>query len=147
MLAGHWQAAADAWKQFGMPYERALALSLGPEEALREALPLLEALGAVPLASIVRRRLRELGARDIPRGPNAATARNPAGLTSREMEVLALLAEGRTNAQLARQLHLSPKTVDHHVSAILEKLDARTRAEAAVNAFKLGIVQQEQRRS
>src|SRR6185312_3733883 len=140
MLAGEWRAAAGAWQQYGMPYERALALSLGPEEPLREALTVLENLGAAPLTAIVRRRLRELGARDVPRGPNAATARNPAGLTSRELEVLALLTEGRTNAQLAAVLHLSQKTVDHHVSAILDKLNARSRAEAVAAAFKLGIV-------
>jgi DNA-binding CsgD family transcriptional regulator len=145
MLVGEWRAAAGTWKQYGMPYERALALSLGPEEALREALTVLESLGAAPLASIVRRRLRELGARDVPRGPNAATARNPAGLTGREMEVLMLLAEGRTNAQLARALHLSQKTVDHHVSAILEKLHARTRGEAVAAAYKLGILHAQQR--
>jgi DNA-binding CsgD family transcriptional regulator len=145
MLAGEWRAAAGAWKQYGMPYERALALSLGTEEPLREALTVLERLGAAPLAAIVRRRLRELGARDVPRGPNATTARNPAGLTSREMEVLMLLAEGRTNPQLARTLHLSRKTVDHHVSAILEKLDARSRGEAVAAAFNLGIVRAKQR--
>jgi DNA-binding CsgD family transcriptional regulator/tetratricopeptide (TPR) repeat protein len=145
MLAGEWRAAASTWKQYGMPYERALALALGPEEPLRAALTLLESLGAAPLAAIVRRRLRELGARDVPRGPNSATARNPAGLTSREMEVLTLLAEGRTNAQLARALHLSQKTVDHHVSAILEKLQARSRSEAVAAAFNLGIVRAKQR--
>jgi DNA-binding NarL/FixJ family response regulator len=92
------------------------------------------------LAGIIRRRLRDLGATKIPRGPRAQTARNPAGLTAREMEVLALLAEGRTNLQLARRLHLSTKTVGHHVSAILDKLGVRSRAEAVANAYTLGIV-------
>jgi len=62
------------------------------------------------------------------------------------MEVLALLAEGRTNSQLARRLHLSPKTVGHHVSAILEKLGVETRAEAVANAFTMGIVRVQERR-
>jgi ATP/maltotriose-dependent transcriptional regulator MalT len=139
-IAGNWRAAADEWRGLGMPYDCALALAQGPEPALREALPIVEGMGAAPLAGIIRRRLRDLGATKIPRGPRAQTARNPAGLTAREMEVLALLAEGRTNLQLARRLHLSTKTVGHHVSAILEKLGVRSRAEAVANAYTLGIV-------
>ena len=146
MMGGDWRGAAREWCNHGMPYHRALALAQGPEEALREALPIAEGMGAAPLAGIVRRRLRDLGARNVPRGPRASTARNPAGLTAREMEVLALLAEGRTNSQLARRLHLSPKTVGHHVSAILEKLGVETRAEAVANAFTMGIVRVQERR-
>lgn len=143
MLAGDFRAAANEWQQLGMPYERALALAEGSEESLREALPLLETLRATPLAAVVRRRLREMGARDIPRGPHAATRRNPAGLTGREMEVLALLVHGRTNTQLARKLHVSPKTVDHHVAAILGKLSVRSRTAAVARAFALGIARAE----
>ena len=139
MIAGEWRAAASAWESIGMPYERALALVEGPEEALREALTTLDALGAGPLAAIVRRRLRERGVRGIPRGPNETTRANPAGLTGKELEVLALIAQGWTNSQLARRLHRSPKTVDHHVSAILEKLGVHSRAEAVAAAFALGI--------
>ena len=146
IIAGDWRAAADQWRTHGMPYDCALALAHGPEEALREALPITEGLGAVPLAGIIRRRLRDLGARNVPRGPRTATARNPAGLTAREMEVLALLAEGRTNLQLARRLHLSTKTVGHHVSAILDKLGVRSRAEAVANAYTMGIVHAKQER-
>ena len=123
-----------------MPYDSALALAQGPEEALRDALPIAEGLGAAPLAGIIRRRLRDLGAKRIPRGARAQTARNPAGLTTRELEVLMLLAEGRTNLQLARRLHLSTKTVGHHVSAILDKLGVRSRAETVANAYTMGIV-------
>lgn len=141
MLAGEWREAADAWARIGMPYEQALALMDGPEEALREALAILDKLGAGPLAAIIRRRLRELGARSIPRGPHEATRANPFGITARELEVLQLVAQGCTNAQLARRLHRSPKTVDHHVSAILEKLGVRSRAEAVAAAFALGIVE------
>jgi DNA-binding NarL/FixJ family response regulator len=87
----------------------------------------------------VSRRLRELGARDLPRGPRAATRENPAGLTTREVDVLGLVAGGLSNAEVAARLFVSPKTVDHHVSAILRKLDVRTRAEASVEAVRLGI--------
>ncbi len=140
MIAGDWQAAADAWQALNMPYERALALAEGPEEALRESLGLLEQLGAGPLGAIVRRRLRERGVRGLPRGPRASTRENPAGLTSREIQVLTLLVRGHTNTELANRLHVSIRTVDHHVSSILEKLDVRSRTEAVAAAFGLGIV-------
>jgi DNA-binding CsgD family transcriptional regulator len=140
LLAGDWRAAACAWARIGMPYEQALALAEGPVDALREALIILENLGAGPLAAIVRRRLRERGARGIPRGPNEATRASPAGLTTKELQVLQLLAQGFTNAQLARRLHRSPKTVDHHVSAILEKLGVHSRTEAVAVAFARGMV-------
>jgi DNA-binding NarL/FixJ family response regulator len=139
MIEGDWRGAADAWERIGMPYERALALADGPEPALRESLSILDQLGAGPLSTIVRQRLRDLGAKGIPRGPRASTRDNPRGLTSRELDVLALLTEGHTNAEMARRLHLSAKTVDHHVASILEKLDVRSRTEAATAAFGLGI--------
>ena len=101
--------------------------------------PILEQLGAGPLAAIVRQRLRGLGARGIPRGPRALTRENLAGLTSREVQVLTLLVHGHTNNELAHRMHVSTKTVEHHVSAILEKLEVHSRTEA-VAAFGLGIV-------
>jgi DNA-binding CsgD family transcriptional regulator/tetratricopeptide (TPR) repeat protein len=140
MLAGDWQAAARAWERIGMPYEQALSLIEGPEEALRRALAILEQLGAGPLAAIARRRLRELGARSIPRGPNQGTRANPAGLTARELEVLRLLAQGCTNAQLARRLHRSPRTIEHHVGALLEKLGVHSRAAAVAAAYARGVI-------
>jgi DNA-binding CsgD family transcriptional regulator len=139
VLAGDWQAAASAWERIGMPYEQALALAEGPEEAQRDALGILDRLGAGPLPAIVRRRLRELGAR-VPRGPNEATRTNPSGLTTKEVQVLQLLAQGCTSAQLARRLHRSPRTVDHHISAILEKLGVHSRTEAVALAFARGMV-------
>ncbi len=139
MIAGDWRAAAAAWKDLGIPYERALALADGPEAALREALEILEPLGAGPLATIVRQRLRDLGVQSIPRGPRDSTRANPKGLTVREVQVLRLLVKGHTNSELARQLHVTTKTVDHHVSSILAKLDVRSRTEAVAAAFGLGI--------
>ena len=79
----------------------------------------------------MRRGLRAAGVSGIPRGPRSATRENPFGLTPRQMEVLMLLAAELTNAEIAARLHLSPKTVDHHVSAVLSKMDVHTR-EAAV---------------
>jgi DNA-binding CsgD family transcriptional regulator len=140
MLSGDWRAAAHSWERIGMPYEQALALAQGPEEALREALAILDRLGAGPLAGIVRRQLRERGVRGVPRGPNLTTRANPSGLTARELQVLQLLAQGCTNAQLARRLHRSPKTIDHHVGALLGKLGVRSRTEAVAAAFGRGII-------
>jgi ATP/maltotriose-dependent transcriptional regulator MalT len=140
MIEGDWEGAASAWQQLGAPYERALALADGPEDALRESLAILEQLGAGPQAAIVRQRLRELGVRAIPRGARASTKGNPAGLTKREVQVLTLLVGGHTNSELAHRLHISAKTVDHHVSSILEKLDVHSRTEAVAAAFGLGIL-------
>ena len=83
--------------------------------------------------------LHERGVRGVPRGPRRVTQHNPASLTAREIEVLALIAQGLRNTDVAERLFLSPKTVDHHVSAILRKLDVRTRGEASAEAARLGL--------
>jgi DNA-binding CsgD family transcriptional regulator len=141
-LDGHPEQAAAAWRRLGCPYEAALALLESDDESeLRRSLAELQELGARPAAARVARALRERGARDLPRGPHAATRANPAGLTPRELEVLELLVQGKRNAQIAGQLVLSEKTVGHHVSAILRKLGVSTRTEAATQARLLGIVE------
>jgi DNA-binding CsgD family transcriptional regulator len=134
-IRGDWAGAAAAWQRIGAPYRRALALAGTDEpDAWQEALATLEALGAHAAAAAVRRDLRRRGARGIPRGPRRATRRHPAGLTAGQERVLALLARGLSNADIARELSLSPRTVDHHVSAILGKLDVTTRAAAIAAA-------------
>lgn len=140
-LAGDSAAAATRWSEHGRPYEAALALAdVGSEEALRESLESLTRLGARPAAAIVSRRLRELGVRDIRRGPRPSTRSNAAGLTAREREVLALMAEGLRNAEIAKRLFLSQRTVGSHMSAILRKLGADNRVEAAAKAATLGLI-------
>jgi DNA-binding CsgD family transcriptional regulator len=140
-LTGHPIEAAEMWRQLGCPYDAALALAdAGEEEPLRRAHAELQGLGAGAAAAIVARRLRERGVRGIPRGPRPRTRENPAGLTARELEVLALLADGLRNAQIAERLVVSAKTAEHHVSAILRKLDVRTRGEAVAAAARLGLI-------
>ena len=133
---------ADRWRALGCPYEAALALADAEEEApLRQALEELERLGARPLAAAVARRLRELGVRGLARGPRPATRANPANLTARELEVLGLLVEGRSNRQIAEQLFISGKTASVHVTNQLAKLGVHSRLEAAATARRLGLDQ------
>ena len=139
-LSGDSNRAAHLWAELGCPYESALALAdSDDEETLRRAFDELQRLGAKPAVAIVGRRLRERGARGVPRGPRPTTLENPARLTRRELEVLGHLTEGRRNAEIARRLFLSEKTVDHHVSAILRKLRVHTRHEASIEAARLGL--------
>jgi DNA-binding NarL/FixJ family response regulator len=74
----------------------------------------------------------------IPRGPRPATRAHLAHLTPREAEVLALVAAGNTNPEIAARLFVSPKTVEHHVSAIFSKLGTRTRGDAIQKALDIG---------
>lgn len=139
-IAGEWEQAAAAWEALGCPYEQASALADSSDEpALRKALAIFERLGAGPMVGITRRKLRAGGARRIPRGAQERTRNNPHGLTKRELQVLLLLAEGRRNADIARRLFVSDKTVDHHVSAVLSKLNVGSRGEAAALANQLGL--------
>ncbi len=140
-LTGDHRGAALAWTDLGQPYEAALALAgADDEEALREAHEHLLALGASAAVAVLARRLRARGARNVPRGPIARTRENAGGLTSRQLEVLELIAEGLRNAEIAERLVLSEKTVDHHVSAILGKLGVSTRGQAAAAAARMGLL-------
>ena len=126
--------------QIGCPYEAALALAdSDEEEPLRQALAELQRLEAGPAAAIVSRRMRARGVRDIRRGPRPSTRKNAAGLTARESEILGLVAEGLRNAEIAQRLFVSRRTVDKHVSAILRKLEVKSRGEAVAKAVALGL--------
>jgi DNA-binding CsgD family transcriptional regulator len=133
--------AEAAWRARNCPYEAARALAETDDEAsLKQALQVFDRLQAAPAADRARKRLRELGTRSIPRGPRAVARGNAFGLTARELEIVALLAQGLTNGAIAAKLHRSEKTVDHHVSAVLAKLDVRTREAAAAAAASHGLI-------
>jgi DNA-binding CsgD family transcriptional regulator len=131
-LTGDTAGAAAAWTELGCQYEAAITLCAGgSDENHRRALAIFQALDARPAAAIAARLLREGGARSVPRGPRPSTKQNAGGLTTREVEVLGLLSEEMSNREIAGRLHLSEKTVDHHVAAILAKLGVSNRRQAA----------------
>ncbi len=138
-VVGDHVLAAEEWTTIGSTYEAADALadSDDPADVLR-AIEMLGRMGARPRIEIAHRHLRRLGLSGIPRGPRASTAKNPGGLTARQLEVLELLDDGIDNAGIAARLFIAPKTVDHHVSAVLAKLDVRHRREAGAAARVLG---------
>jgi DNA-binding CsgD family transcriptional regulator len=141
-LQGDWRAAIREWRELEAPYEAALAALPGDDRAAREALTAFHQLGATATA---REFSRERAIRGGPgaRGPRRSTLANPAGLTRREQEVLEVLATGATNPAIAAHLHLSERTVAHHVSAILAKLGARNRLTAIERARSKGLLAQD----
>jgi DNA-binding CsgD family transcriptional regulator/tetratricopeptide (TPR) repeat protein len=128
--SGNARAASDAWASLRRPFWSALSLQYGDLRDSTEAVAGLHRLGATATARAVRRDLAAAG-RPVPRGPRAPARGNPAGLTARELDVLGLLVEGLSDAELAARLTLSERTVSHHVSAVLHKLGVSSRARAA----------------
>ncbi|MFV2215133.1 AAA family ATPase [Actinomadura sp. LOL_016] len=138
-----WDGVAAAWERIGNPFERAAALVRAAEAALAAgdhdaasvrlgtAADLARGLRAEPLAGLVADLLRRT------RSPRNGTA--PLGLTPREFEVLRLVAEGRSNRDIAAALFISAKTASVHVSNILGKLDVASRGEAAATAHRLSL--------
>jgi DNA-binding CsgD family transcriptional regulator len=138
-LEGDWRRAVAAWSELGAPFEAALAALPGDDRAARHAMATLRRLGAKAAARAFARDRAAGGARAA-RGPRRSTLAHPAGLTRREQQVLEVLQNGASNAQIARELHLSERTVAHHVSAILTKLAAENRHAAVERARLQGLL-------
>jgi len=122
------------------PYLEAVRLSTQGEDQQRLALKTFLALGAEASAGRIEGKMRDKGITQIPRGPRDSTRENVAGLTKRQMEVLSLMAKGMQNKEIAEQLFLSAKTIDHHISDILSRLDVNTRSKAVARALELGLL-------
>ena len=151
-----WRAVAEAWTTFDRPYfeayarwrEAEAALAAGDRSAataaLRHADAIAASLGARPLRealdALARRARIALEAPASEVGSEPSVEDDPFGLTPREREVLALVADGRTNRQIAERLFISESTAGVHVSNILGKLGVASRGEAAAIAFRLGLV-------
>jgi DNA-binding NarL/FixJ family response regulator len=153
-LFAAWDRAAAAWAAVSEPYPQAQALLHAAESALgcadrdnaadrlQSAATLAAQLGAVPLAgeiAILARRARIAIHQDKPADQDSGSA--GLGLTGRELEVLRLIAAGRSNREIAAELVISPKTASVHVSNILGKLGAASRGDAAAKAYALRLVE------
>ncbi|HET6253639.1 MAG TPA: AAA family ATPase [Puia sp.] len=131
---------AAGWEGLGSPYEQALFLFEGNEDAKKEAVAIVHRLGATAVYEKMKLEMRSEGIRSIPRGSRKTTRENPAFLTERELGVLELLKEGLHNKEIGSRLFISAKTVDHHISAILSKLDVDSRTKAVREAIRRGIM-------
>ena len=138
-MTGAWRDAAAFWEARHAPYDLALALMHGDQDSRVHALRIFEDLGADATATRLRHELRDAGL-TVPRGPARSTRRHAAGLTARQAEVLDLLDEGLTNAEIADRLFVSARTVENHVAAILMKLDAPNRRAAVESARSAGLL-------
>ena len=134
------QEESASWEELSCPYEQALSLFDGNEDNKRKALSIIQQLGADAVSEKLKMEMRSSGIKKIPRGIRESTKINPAQLTNRELDVLQLLKNGTHNKEIAVTLFISPKTVDHHISSILFKLDVSSRAKAVAEAARLGIL-------
>ena len=141
MIGGRAREAAEQWQRAGYPFERALALAAtGDDDDAREAIRILQAIDAPRAADVLAAELRARGVTGVPRGARATTRANPAGLTRKQLQVLELVGQGLSNADIAARLFITPKTVEHHVSAVLAKLGVDSRAQAAARARQMGLL-------
>lgn len=156
VAAAQLERAVELHRSLDIPHERAqvelragAALAAAGEreraiERLCNAYRTARRLGARPLAGAAARAVADLGDSVAARlGPRAAAAADPVGLTRRERDVLARVAVGRTNREIAEELFLSPRTIDMHVRNLLRKLDCRSRVEVAHRAAELGLIERD----
>ena len=139
-LTGHPEDATAWWRRAGSVVDEALAAIDATDTEVRlRAVEQLDRLSAAATADRLRRILRHEGVTQLPVRPRAATSANPSGLTNRQLDVAKLVARGFTNAEIAERLFISPKTTDHHVSAVLLKLGVPNRRAVVVQASELGL--------
>jgi DNA-binding CsgD family transcriptional regulator len=134
-VSGDWQAAFEAWSQLGCPYDAAIAQLGGDIAAVQAALDAFRRLGARAAARRAQQRLALLRGRN-PDPRRKDTSADPHCLTKRQRDVLELLAAGHSDAQIATALHISPKTANTHVCAIMTKLGVHNRTQAAAHAHQ-----------
>lgn len=132
--------AAAFWEKTGCPYGQALVLFEANDDDKRKAISMVQDMGAIAVYEKMKQEMRNLGIKNIPRGIRNSTRSNAAFLTTREMDILQLLKEQLQNREIAAQLYISAKTVDHHISSILFKLDANSRSKAVTEAVRRGII-------
>uniref|UniRef100_UPI00374D0BDC helix-turn-helix domain-containing protein n=1 Tax=Mucilaginibacter sp. TaxID=1882438 RepID=UPI00374D0BDC len=132
--------AATFWEKSGCPYQQALVLFEGKDEDKRKAIVMVQDLGAIAVYEKLKQEMKNLGIKNIPRGIRNSTRSNIALLTGREMDILQLLKVELHNKEIASQLYISSKTVDHHISSILFKLNANSRSKAVSEAVRMGIL-------
>tara|TARA_R110002096_G_scaffold161007_2_gene327347 strand:+ start:25201 stop:27846 length:2646 start_codon:yes stop_codon:yes gene_type:complete len=137
-LAGNYEQAAESWEALGAPYSAALCLMQGEKQlvapVIARGIKLLDRIGARSAATKARAMARSHGlAKQMPRsrrGHYGAAKNHPLGLTKREQDILKLVASGATNRDIAEVLARSQRTVEHHVSSVLSKLNVANRMEA-----------------
>ena len=129
-VSGDWRAAAAEWTRLGCPYDAAVAQLGGDIGAVQAALTTFRGLGARAAGRRAQQRLAQLRGR-TPRGRRADTLADPHRLTRRQRDVLDLLVAGQSDTDIAAKLCISPRTVAHHVEAILAKLGVHNRTQAA----------------
>ncbi len=148
----HFEDATDIYHELGAPFESArvgieLAATLMTldrrdlaREQARRALDALVAIGATKEAARARALLEAAPRAEPSRGGGTETPSGLTGLTPREQQILRLIAQGKTNIEIAKQLFLSEHTVHRHVSNILTKLDLSSRAAAVAFASARGLL-------
>src|SRR6185436_17107645 len=131
-ITGDWRAAAQEWEHIGCPYEQAIALADGDVAAQVAALEILQQLGARPAIKFVEQKLQAIGAQQLQKEKFG-------GLTMREREVAALIAQGKSNREVAKTMTVGIKTVETYVTRILNKLDLDSRVQIATWAIGKGL--------
>ena len=140
MIRGEWRTAAQEWQRLGCPFEQALALADGDEQAQREALAIFEQLGARPAADILRKKLQAQGIKGVQPRVRIARQKFSASMTPRELEVLRLIGEGLSNPAIAQKLTVSVGTVKAHTASIYNKLGVNNRVQALAQARELSLL-------